>query len=54
MSDLTAEQTCTATIAGARSAQAEKPYPRHLVVLSVLTFCLSFWAAVIFAAMRFG
>lgn len=33
---------------------ANKPYPRHLVILSVLAFCLSFWAAVIFAAMRFG
>jgi hypothetical protein len=54
MSDLTAEQTRTAAMAGAQSAGAEKPYPRHLVVLSVLAFCLSFWAAVIFAAMRLG
>jgi hypothetical protein len=52
MSDLTAEHARTATMVGAQSA--EQLYPRHLVVLSVLAFCLSFWAAVIFAAMRLG
>jgi hypothetical protein len=33
---------------------ADESYPRHLVVLGILAFCLSFWAAVVFAAMRFG
>ncbi len=38
----------------AQSANAQKPYPRHLVILGLLAFCLSVWAMVIFAVTRLG
>jgi hypothetical protein len=48
MSDLAAHQT------NVHRLGAEKPYPRHLVALGVLAFCLAVWAAVIFAVAHYG
>ena len=52
MSDFAAPQTQTAPMMG--GAGTERPYPRHLVALGVLGFCLSFWAVVIFAVVHYG
>jgi hypothetical protein len=52
MPHLVAQQTQIAPMV--RTHGAGKPYPRALVVLGLLAFCLSFWAVVIFAAVHYG
>jgi hypothetical protein len=54
MPHLVAQQTRTAPIVRAHGAGAEKSYPGLVVVLSILAFCLSFWAVVIFAVAHYG
>jgi hypothetical protein len=54
MSDFAAPRTQMASRMGAHGTSTEQPYPRPLVVLGVLGFCLSFWAVVIFAAVHYG
>jgi hypothetical protein len=54
MADLAASRTRTSPMMGAHGAGVGKPYPGLVVVLSILAFCLSFWAAVIFAAVHYG
>jgi len=55
MPHLVAQQTgTTAPIVRTHRAGAEKSYPGLVVVLSILAFCLSFWAVVIFAVAHYG
>jgi len=54
MPHLVAQQTQIAPMARTHGAGRGKPYPRALVVLSLLAFCLSFWAMVIFAVVHYG
>jgi hypothetical protein len=54
MSDLVARQSRTASMTVVHGAGGEKSYPGLVVVLSILAFCLSFWAVVIFAVAHYG
>ena len=54
MPHLVAQQSQIAPVARLQDAGEEKPYPRPLVVLSILAFCLSFWAVVIFAVAHYS
>jgi len=54
MPRLVAQQTRTAPTVRMQGAGEEKPYPGPVVILSILAFCLSFWAVVIFAVTHYS